>query len=108
MQMVYIGDTKYGRHVGTDRAGNKFFENMEELPRTFPPGPAPASSRRVGNPIILSRPTHCEPRGGQLGDRHCCSLKRSKERKGEDMDFGNESFKARLDDGLLTRSTSPL
>ncbi|EXU96161.1 NADH ubiquinone oxidoreductase subunit NDUFA12 domain protein [Metarhizium robertsii] len=25
-------DTKYGRLVGTDRAGNKFFENMEELP----------------------------------------------------------------------------
>lgn len=33
-QMIYIGDTKYGRHVGTDRAGNKFYENMEELPRT--------------------------------------------------------------------------
>ncbi|KHN98404.1 NADH:ubiquinone oxidoreductase, 17.2kDa subunit [Metarhizium album ARSEF 1941] len=31
-QMLYIGDTKYGRLVGTDRAGNKFFENMEELP----------------------------------------------------------------------------
>ncbi|KAK7420210.1 hypothetical protein QQX98_002863 [Neonectria punicea] len=31
-QMLYIGDTKYGRHVGTDRAGNKFFENLEELP----------------------------------------------------------------------------
>ncbi|KAH8734021.1 NADH ubiquinone oxidoreductase subunit NDUFA12-domain-containing protein [Ilyonectria robusta] len=31
-QMLYIGDTKYGRLVGTDRAGNKFFENNEELP----------------------------------------------------------------------------
>lgn len=28
----FIGDTKFGRYVGTDRAGNKFFENMEELP----------------------------------------------------------------------------
>ncbi|KAF7561017.1 hypothetical protein G7046_g3122 [Stylonectria norvegica] len=31
-QMLYIGDTKFGRLVGTDRAGNKFFENNEELP----------------------------------------------------------------------------
>ncbi|KAF5644529.1 nadh-ubiquinone oxidoreductase subunit [Fusarium sp. NRRL 52700] len=28
----YIGDTKAGRLIGTDRAGNKFFENNEELP----------------------------------------------------------------------------
>lgn len=27
-----VGDTKYGRLVGTDRAGNKFFENGDELP----------------------------------------------------------------------------
>merc|ERR1711988_1664066 len=32
MRMVYIGDTKAGTLIGTDRAGNKFFENMEELP----------------------------------------------------------------------------
>ncbi|PHH76633.1 hypothetical protein CDD82_3906 [Ophiocordyceps australis] len=31
-QMLYIGDTKYGTLIGTDRAGNKFFENTEELP----------------------------------------------------------------------------
>ncbi|KAH7318134.1 NADH ubiquinone oxidoreductase subunit NDUFA12-domain-containing protein [Stachybotrys elegans] len=30
--MWYQGDTKFGRLVGTDRAGNKFFEDMEELP----------------------------------------------------------------------------
>lgn len=29
-----MGDTKYGRLVGQDKAGNKFFENVEELPRT--------------------------------------------------------------------------
>ncbi|KAL6849067.1 hypothetical protein ACO1O0_008597 [Amphichorda felina] len=28
----YIGDTKAGTLIGTDRAGNKFFENNEELP----------------------------------------------------------------------------
>ncbi|KAF4120625.1 NADH ubiquinone oxidoreductase subunit NDUFA12 [Geosmithia morbida] len=32
MQMVYIGDTKAGTLIGTDRAGNKFYENNEELP----------------------------------------------------------------------------
>jgi NADH:ubiquinone oxidoreductase subunit len=32
VQMWYIGDTKHGRLVGEDRAGNKFFENEEELP----------------------------------------------------------------------------
>ncbi|RGP81774.1 nadh-ubiquinone oxidoreductase subunit [Fusarium longipes] len=31
-QMLYIGDTKAGVLIGTDRAGNKFFENNEELP----------------------------------------------------------------------------
>ncbi|KAK9370240.1 NADH ubiquinone oxidoreductase subunit NDUFA12-domain-containing protein [Lipomyces kononenkoae] len=29
-QMNSIGDTKYGRLVGVDRYGNKFFENIEE------------------------------------------------------------------------------
>ncbi|KFA50618.1 hypothetical protein S40293_08377 [Stachybotrys chartarum IBT 40293] len=32
VQMWYLGDTKHGRLVGQDRAGNKFFENLEELP----------------------------------------------------------------------------
>ncbi|KAH0497740.1 hypothetical protein TgHK011_005026 [Trichoderma gracile] len=31
-QMLYIGDTKHGVLVGQDRAGNKFYENTEELP----------------------------------------------------------------------------
>lgn len=31
-QMLYIGDTKHGRFIGADRAGNKYFENNEELP----------------------------------------------------------------------------
>ncbi|KAF7507257.1 hypothetical protein GJ744_010815 [Endocarpon pusillum] len=29
-QMQYIGDTKAGTLVGTDRYGNRYFENMEE------------------------------------------------------------------------------
>jgi len=31
----YIGDAKFGRHVGTDELGNRYFENMnpsEEVP----------------------------------------------------------------------------
>lgn len=28
--MQYIGDTKYGVLVGTDRYGNKYYENLEE------------------------------------------------------------------------------
>ncbi|KAI1341019.1 NADH:ubiquinone oxidoreductase 13.4kD subunit [Xylariaceae sp. FL0016] len=31
-QMNYIGDTKAGVLVGTDRFGNKYFENNEDLP----------------------------------------------------------------------------
>ncbi|KAK2032044.1 NADH ubiquinone oxidoreductase subunit NDUFA12 [Colletotrichum zoysiae] len=31
-QMLYIGDTKHGRLVGEDKAGNKFYENNDELP----------------------------------------------------------------------------
>ncbi|KAJ3474154.1 hypothetical protein NLG97_g9967 [Lecanicillium saksenae] len=31
-QMLYIGDTKAGTYMGKDRAGNKYFENGEELP----------------------------------------------------------------------------
>ncbi|KAK4105148.1 NDUFA12-domain-containing protein [Parathielavia hyrcaniae] len=31
-QLNYIGDTKAGVLVGTDRFGNKFYENKEELP----------------------------------------------------------------------------
>ncbi|PWN32513.1 NDUFA12-domain-containing protein [Meira miltonrushii] len=30
--LQYIGDPKYGRLVGTDSFGNKYFENLEEQP----------------------------------------------------------------------------
>lgn len=38
-QMQYIGDTKAGTYIATDKYGNKYYENLEqELPRTpFPP-----------------------------------------------------------------------
>ncbi|KAL8927940.1 MAG: hypothetical protein Q9208_002015 [Pyrenodesmia sp. 3 TL-2023] len=33
-QMMYIGDTKAGTYIATDRYGNKYYENQdEELPR---------------------------------------------------------------------------
>ncbi|KAK2801725.1 hypothetical protein FQN50_007640 [Emmonsiellopsis sp. PD_5] len=31
-QMQYMGDTKAGTLIATDRYGNKYYENMEELP----------------------------------------------------------------------------
>jgi len=31
-QLQYIGDTKAGVLIGTDKFGNKFYENMDELP----------------------------------------------------------------------------
>lgn len=35
--MGRIGDTKAGTLVGTDKYGNKYYENMtDELPRTVP------------------------------------------------------------------------
>ena len=30
-QMNYIGDTKWGALIGTDRFGNKYFENNDEI-----------------------------------------------------------------------------
>ena len=46
--MHYIGDTKYGRLIGTDKLGNKYFENMEELPRTSPRTQLVPTERRIG------------------------------------------------------------
>ncbi|KAH0021104.1 hypothetical protein KCU84_g16190, partial [Aureobasidium melanogenum] len=31
-QMQYMGDTKAGTLIGQDRYGNKYYENMEDLP----------------------------------------------------------------------------
>ena len=36
-QMQYMGDTKAGTYVATDRYGNKYYENNAELPRKCPP-----------------------------------------------------------------------
>ena len=39
-QMWYIGDTKAGTYIATDRFGNKYYENLEEeLPREQPLSP---------------------------------------------------------------------
>lgn len=41
-QMQYIGDTKAGTYIASDKYGNKYYENIEqELPRTFYPLPFP-------------------------------------------------------------------
>ena len=37
-QMQYMGDTKAGTYVASDRYGNKYYENLvEELPRKYRP-----------------------------------------------------------------------
>lgn len=39
-QMQYIGDTKAGTYIASDRYGNKYYENQEEeLPCTSLPAP---------------------------------------------------------------------
>jgi len=43
-QMQYMGDTKAGTYIATDRYGNKYYENKDELPcqsalHPFPPFP---------------------------------------------------------------------
>ncbi|MBE3041486.1 hypothetical protein IMZ48_02675 [Candidatus Bathyarchaeota archaeon] len=35
-RLTRTGDTKFGKLIGSDIAGNKFFENSDELPRTYP------------------------------------------------------------------------
>lgn len=36
-QMQYMGDTKAGTYIASDRYGNKYYENLDdELPRTTP------------------------------------------------------------------------
>ena len=41
------GDTKAGTYIGTDRYGNKFYENMdEELPRTLDRSPGISYAQR--------------------------------------------------------------
>lgn len=34
---MVVGDTKAGTLIGTDRYGNKYYEDTEELPRTCHP-----------------------------------------------------------------------
>lgn len=44
-QMQYIGDTKAGTYIATDKYGNKYYENLEqELPRQSLPSPATPST----------------------------------------------------------------
>ena len=44
-QMQYMGDTKAGTFIASDRYGNKYYENIEdELPRTSSNGLVPGGS----------------------------------------------------------------
>ena len=47
-QMQHIGDTKAGTYIATDKAGNKYYENLEqELPRLSPlPSPQPQNKSK--------------------------------------------------------------
>ena len=41
-QMQYMGDTKAGTYIATDKYGNKYYENLEqELPCPSPRPPVP-------------------------------------------------------------------
>ena len=56
-QMQYIGDTKAGTYIATDRYGNKYYENLQdELPRTSPPPailvPSSKSPRHLSPPSL--------------------------------------------------------
>lgn len=44
-QMQYIGDTKAGTYIATDKYGNKYYENQDqELPRLLLPRPSIANN----------------------------------------------------------------
>lgn len=49
-QMHFIGDTKAGTYIATDKAGNKYYENLEqELP-------CPSSLSTCLPPFVLALP----------------------------------------------------
>lgn len=57
-QMQYVGDTKAGTYIASDRLGNKYYENLDdELPCTF----AHPRTKKKGNPI-RARSTSCSKR----------------------------------------------
>ena len=55
-QMQYIGDTKAGTYIATDKYGNKYYENLEqELPcLSLPCFPSPFKSRQQSIPLPLT------------------------------------------------------
>ncbi len=47
-QMQYMGDTKAGTYIATDKYGNKYYEDLEqELPRTPLPSLSLHTCRRL-------------------------------------------------------------
>lgn len=55
-QMQYIGDTKAGTYIATDKYGNKYYENLEqELPRlSLPPSSSPSEFPQQSIPLPLT------------------------------------------------------
>jgi len=60
-QMQYIGDTKAGTYIASDKYGNKYYENLEqELPRASPAGsPATAAKHLPQAPDSPSKTLTC-------------------------------------------------
>lgn len=55
-QMQYMGDTKAGTYIATDKYGNKYYENLEqELPCLSPRPQCPLFlSKYSQHPLVLS------------------------------------------------------
>ena len=66
-QMQYIGDTKAGTYIATDKAGNKYYENLEqELPRLSPlPSPLPTPQNNI-TPLLTESNTISTNKMGRL------------------------------------------
>ena len=54
-QMQYIGDTKAGTYIASDKYGNKYYENQaDELPRTSSLSPPTQLPPPIPPPLTLS------------------------------------------------------
>ena len=48
-QMQYIGDTKAGTYIATDKAGNKYYENLDQELPCLPHLPSPLHNPQTMN-----------------------------------------------------------
>lgn len=70
-QMQYIGDTKAGTYIATDKYGNKYYENLEqELPRqSISCFSSPSESRQLSIPLSLTVAISTNKMGGLCANR---------------------------------------